>query len=189
MIQIRGVFRARGYELGPRAVVRKSAADQPAKREWVIEDDAWRYPIRDPGATNTMFSVYPAPQTSTTNDTLEVFPEHVNTVAYRHPGGAVFPFNLPLSLGKEEANIFLKAKDVRQHEVLEAFTLRRPRHRLRTAPARSRYLNLSTSEAAAIMRRRDGGPPLLGLRHRGVGVRSRGPTSRRRRDRHLDASC
>ena len=117
----------------------------------MIEDDAWRYPVRDPGATKTMFTVYPAPQTSATNDTLEVFPEHVNAGAYQNLQAAVFPFNLPSALGKEEANIFLKAKNVRPHELPEAFTRESREQTLIEGTAALPYLNLSSGEAAAII--------------------------------------
>ena len=180
-------FRNHGYVLGEKAVIRRSAEDKnvasppaspPTQRVWIVEDEAWQFTIR--GFTPP-FSVNPAPQTSKTNDTLEVFPEHVNTAAYDTLAATVFPFNLPLSLGKEESNIFLKAKEVRQHEILEAFTIDDRDTVLAKGTGALAYLNLSTSEAAAII-----AAPSVAGRPTGASpprrrCRSRAPTSPRRR--------
>jgi hypothetical protein len=149
-------FADHGYTLGPRATIMTSAADQPAAtppvREWVIEDDAWRYPIRDPGTPKgAIFTVFPAPQTSKTNDTLAVFPEHEIAGADQNLGSAVFPFNLPLAMSKEEASIFLKAKGVRLSDVIEAFTTESLAAIFQDGKSALAYLNLVQAEAAAII--------------------------------------
>lgn len=155
---ISAAFGAHGYRLGPRATLKKSAADPPApiptgaRREWLIEDDAWRYPIRDPGSPEgVLFTVFPAPQTSATNDTLAVFPEHDFLGADKNLQSAVFPFNLPLAMGKEETGIFLKAKGTRPSEVLEAFTRDDSTTTFAKGTAALAYLNLVGSEARAIL--------------------------------------
>ncbi len=150
------VFVDHGYTLGPRATIMTSAADQlaatPSQREWVLQDDAWRYPIRDPGTPKgALFTVFPAPQTSKTNDTLAVFPEHEIAGADQNLENAVFPFNLPLAMGKEEANIFLKAKGVRLSDVLEAFTTESLATIFQDGKSALAYLNLVQAEAAAII--------------------------------------
>src|SRR5262249_22031665 len=131
-----------------------------APRIWIVEEEAWQFMIRGVSAP---FITFPAPQTSSTNDALEIFPEHVTTAAYDTLSNAVFPFNLPLSLGKEQANIFLQAKGVRPHEVLEAFTIDDRDTVLLDGTGALAYLNLSSSEAAAILAAPAGGPQYWGF--------------------------
>jgi hypothetical protein len=166
---IRRAFQDHGYVLGKNAVIRRSGEDKnvasppanpPTQRVWIVDDDSWQYTVR--GFT-APFSVNPVPQTSATNDTLEVFPEHINTAAYDILSASVFPFSLPLALGKEEANIFLQAKGVRQHEILEAFTIDNRDTVLAKGTSALAYLNLSTSEAAAILAAPSGGPQYWGF--------------------------
>ena len=155
---ISAAFAARGYILGPRATIARSNADAPqppaagAQREWFVDDDAWRYPIRDPGTPKgALFTVFPTPQTSATNDTLTVFPEHDVIDADNNLQNAVFPFNLPLAMGKEEGSIFLKAKGVRLSDVLEAFTTDSLATTFQKGTSALAYLNLVTAEANAIV--------------------------------------
>jgi hypothetical protein len=63
----------------------------------------------------------------------------------------VFPFNLPLDLGKEESNIFLKVKNVRRHEILEAFTTADQATVIANGTGALPYLDLSPVEAGAIL--------------------------------------
>ena len=152
LTQVRQAFRDHDYVLTQRAIIKLSAADQPpnapTRREWVVEDDAWRFAIR---GTAAPFAVHPAPQTSATNDALEVFPEHFNVAAYSLLESAVFPFNLPLALGKEEVDVFLKAKNARKHELLEAFTTDTPQTLLDDVDVALGYLNLVPAESDALL--------------------------------------
>jgi hypothetical protein len=167
---IRAAFQDHGYLLGEAATIRKSAEDKSATvsgaaRVWIVEDEAWQFTIR---GLRPPFITFPAPQTSSTNDTLAVFPDHVTTAAYDILSNAVFPFNLPLSLGKEQANIFLQAKGVRPHEVLEAFTIDDRDAVLQNGNGALAFLNLSSSEAAAILAAPSGGPQYWGFDTTGV---------------------
>lgn len=140
------------FVLGERMVVKKGAADAPGAptpyREWLIEDESWRFSIRQTGAT---FTVFPSPQTNENNDSLEVFPEHFNELAYKKLAEAIFPFNLPLDLGREETEVFLKAKNVAHSQVLEAFDARTFAQKLADGRVARAYLRLSQAEASAIL--------------------------------------
>ena len=153
-------FQDHGYVLTETATIHVSAEDSVAIRVWVVQDETWQFTIR--GAAAPYISI-PVPQTSDNNDSLEVFPEHVTTAAYDTLSKAVFPFTLPLALGKEEANIFLQAKGVRQHEILEAFTIDNRDTVLAKGTGALAYLNLSTSEAQAILAAPSGGPKYWGF--------------------------
>jgi hypothetical protein len=152
LAQLRLAWQTAGFPLTDHFVVKVSAASQkpptPTIREWVLEDDAWRFTIR--GAAPP-FTVSPSPQTSVTNDALEVFPEHFNPAAYALLASAVFPFNLPLSLGREEVSIFLRAKNAPQHEILESFTTADFLTTLATEQDALAYLHLSADEASALL--------------------------------------
>lgn len=149
MDEVRGALAAAGFVLGERALVKRGAPDRPPSyREWVIEDDAWRFSIRQTGAT---FTVYPAPQTSASNDSLEVFPEHFNAGAYDKLREAVFPFNLPLELGREETEVFLRAKNVSRHQILEAFNVESAAAMLTDPELGLAYLRLTQAEARALL--------------------------------------
>jgi hypothetical protein len=149
MTTLRAEMASRGYTLAEKARVKIGAANTSATREWAIEDDAWRFSIRQTGAS--AFKLYPSPQTSANNDSLEVFPEHVNAAAYTKLDSAIFPFNLPLNLGREETQIFLKAKNVPHHQVLEAFNVLNRDQELQEPSIGLSYLELGASEASAIL--------------------------------------
>jgi hypothetical protein len=155
--KVRAAFAAasatkQAFVLGERMVVKSGAADAPGAtpvyREWVIEDEAWRFSIRQTGST---FTVFPSPQTNEHNDSLEVFPEHFNELAYKKLAEAIFPFNLPLDLGREETEVFLKAKNVALSQVLEAFDDRPFEQELADPRIARAYLRLSQGEASAIV--------------------------------------
>lgn len=150
--QLRLAWQNAGFPLTDHFVVKVSATSRkpptPAIWEWVLEDDAWRFTIRGAAAP---FTVSPSPQTSVTNDALEVFPEHFNPAAYAQLEGAVFPFNLPLSLGREEVSIFLRAKNAPQHEILESFTTADFLTTFATEQDALAYLHLSADEASALL--------------------------------------
>ncbi|WP_437990437.1 neuraminidase-like domain-containing protein [Sorangium sp. So ce145] len=145
---LRSALDAEGYVLSERAVVTRSAAYTNASNEWIVEEDAVRFRIRGNAAPLT---VYPALQTSGTNDSLEVFPEHFNSKAYDTLAQAVFPFHLPLALGREEVDVFLKHKNIRKHEILEAFSTSDVDVKLGDPDIALAYLNLIPSEAQAIL--------------------------------------
>ncbi|WP_438017756.1 neuraminidase-like domain-containing protein [Sorangium sp. So ce315] len=145
---LRSAVLAEGYVLSERAVANQSAAYTEPSKEWIVEDDAVRFRIRGNAAPLT---VYPALQTSGTNDSLEVFPEHFNHKAYDTLAQAVFPFHLPLALGREEIDIFLKQKNIRKHEILEAFSTSDADTKLLDPNIALAYLNLTPSEAQAIL--------------------------------------
>jgi hypothetical protein len=149
--KLSAALKNKGYVLGAQARVRVGAADKPSARAWVIEDDAWRHAIRRTGTTPDEYTVFPAPQTSANNDSLEVFPEHVSSAALDKLRNAIFPFNLPFELGRLETEIFLKAKNVTPHQVLEAFSAGdRDAKLLRRSIALS-YLKLTRREAKALL--------------------------------------
>ncbi|WP_437635614.1 neuraminidase-like domain-containing protein [Sorangium sp. So ce854] len=145
---LRSALGAEGYVLSDRAVVTRSAAYADASKEWIVEDDAIRFRIRGQAAP---LAVYPALQTSETNDSLEVFPEHFNHGAYETLAQTVFPFHLPLALGREEVDIFLKQKKIRKHEIFEAFSTNDVETNLQDLNVALAYLNLTPSEAQAIL--------------------------------------
>ncbi|WP_437734504.1 neuraminidase-like domain-containing protein [Sorangium sp. So ce1335] len=145
---LRSALGAEGYVLSERAVANRSAAYTEASKEWIVEDDAVRFRIQGNAAP---LAVYPALQTSGTNDSLEVFPEHFNHKAYDKLAQAVFPFHLPLALGREEIDILLKQKNIRRHEILEAFSMSDADVKLRDVNIALAYLNLTPSEAQAIL--------------------------------------
>ncbi|AUX48445.1 hypothetical protein SOCE26_099790 [Sorangium cellulosum] len=145
---LRSALGAEGYVLSERAVVSRSAAHTPAIPEWIVEDDAIRLRIRGGAAP---LAVVPALQTSGTNDSLEVFPEHFNRDAYDVLAEAVFPFHLPLALGREEVDIFLKQRNIRKHEILEAFSTSSVEAKLLDPNIALAYLSLTPSEAQAIL--------------------------------------
>ncbi|KYF55782.1 hypothetical protein BE08_14620 [Sorangium cellulosum] len=145
---LRSAVGAEGYVLSERAVANQSAAYTVASKEWIVEDDAVRFRIQGNAAPLT---VYPALQTSGANDSLEVFPEHFNQKAYDKLAQAVFPFHLPLALGREEIDIFLEQKNIRKHEILEAFSPSDADVKLRDVNIALAYLNLTPSEAQAIL--------------------------------------
>jgi hypothetical protein len=149
-----------GYPLTQNATLHLSAENTTTNRVWVINDEAWMFTIR---GTAPPFITFPTPQTSDDNDTLAVFPEHVTTAAYDTLSKAVFPFNLPLALGKEEANIFIGAKSVQPQEVLEAFTIDDRDTVLSKGTGALALLNLSSSEAAAILGTSASGPQFWGF--------------------------
>ncbi len=148
------VLAAQSFMLGEKFVVRRGAADRPGStpvyREWVIEDEAWRFSIRQTAA-GPAFTVYPSPQTSPTNDSLEVFPEHYNVGAYTQLEDAVFPFNLPLELGREETQLCLKPKNVARHDIIGAFRVDGQAAQLQDPSLGLAYLDLTAAEAAAII--------------------------------------
>ncbi|WP_437780974.1 neuraminidase-like domain-containing protein [Sorangium sp. So ce1097] len=145
---LRSAVFAEGYVLSERAVANRSAAYTDASKEWIVEDDAVRFRVQGNAAP---LAVYPALQTSGTNDSLEVFPEHFNHKAYEKLAQAVFPFHLPLALGREEIDIFLKQKNIRKHEILEALSTSDADVKLRDVNIALAYLNLTPSEAQAIL--------------------------------------
>ncbi|WP_441291589.1 neuraminidase-like domain-containing protein [Sorangium sp. KYC3313] len=145
---LRSAVLAEGYVLSERAVANQSAAYTEPSKEWIVEDDAVRFRIRGNAAPLT---VYPALQTNGANDSLEVFPEHFNHKAYDKLAQAVFPFHLPLALGREEIDIFLKQKNIRKHEILEAFSMSDADTKLLDPNIALAYLNLTPSEAQAIL--------------------------------------
>jgi hypothetical protein len=148
--QVDGALAAQGYMLTERAVVKTGAADGQNGREWVVEDDAWRFSIRQTGTA--VFTVFPSRQTSANNDSLEVFPEHVNVKAYENKlSQALFPFNLPLEFGREESEIFLGAKNALRHRLLEAFTTKTSEQKREDVAVALAYLKLTSNEAAAIL--------------------------------------
>ncbi|HYQ42767.1 MAG TPA: neuraminidase-like domain-containing protein [Polyangiaceae bacterium] len=153
LTQIRQAFLAAGYSLSDRFVVKLSALDKGAAhppRYWVLEDDAWRFTI---SGSSTPYSVSAAPQTNPKNDSLEVFPEHFNTKAYEKLQTAVFPFNLPLALGREEIEIFLKAKNAPLYQVREAFSTEDLLTQLQEEADALAFLNLTQQESNAILAR------------------------------------
>ncbi|WP_437943248.1 neuraminidase-like domain-containing protein [Sorangium sp. So ce281] len=145
---LRSAVLAEGYVLSERAVATQSAAYTEPSKEWIVEDDAVRFRIRGNASPLT---VYPALQTNGANDSLEVFPEHFNHKAYDKLAQAVFPFHLPLALGREEIDIFLKQKNIRKHEILEAFSTSDADTKLLDPNIALAYLNLTPSEAQAIL--------------------------------------
>ncbi|WP_437912582.1 neuraminidase-like domain-containing protein [Sorangium sp. So ce302] len=145
---LRSAVLAEGYVLSERAVANQSAAYTEPSKEWIVEDDAVRFRIRGNAAPLT---VYPALQTNGANDSLEVFPEHFNRKTYDTLAQAVFPFHLPLALGREEIDIFLKQKNIRKHEILEAFSTSNADTKLLDPNIALAYLNLTPSEAQAIL--------------------------------------
>jgi hypothetical protein len=152
--KIRDALAGFGYVLTGRTIVTKSALDKPSAvppvREWVILDDAWRFSVRQQVTTGPWF-VQAWPQTSSKSEALEVFPEHFNAFTYTVLSQTVFPFNLPLDLGREEIEIFLKAKHVRPHEVREAFSVLDPSSKLESETIALSYLRLTSNEAGAIL--------------------------------------
>jgi hypothetical protein len=152
--KVRKVLTDLGYTLADRTIVTKSALDQPSdanKRDYVILDDAWRFTVRKEGSLSGPYSVHAWPQTSATNDSLEMFPEHFNDFTNAVLSQTVFPFHLPLELGREEIEIFLRAKNVRPHEVREAFSLLDPPSKLTDQDISLSHLRLTTNEAGAIL--------------------------------------
>lgn len=155
MLAVRAEFLACGYVLGEKALLRKSANDAPdatpVVREWGLEDEGYRFAIWGEPTPSGSFWVYPCPQTSPSNDSLEVFPEHFNTGAYKKLSDTVFPFQLPLALGREELEVLLEPKGVAHHEVLEAFRTDGASGALSDASWALSYLKLTDSEAKAIL--------------------------------------
>jgi|GEM_PF-2733320 len=147
--KVSAALSAAGYLLGERATLKKAAIDGVDGREWVIEDDAWRFSIRDTAVN--VYTVFPAPQTSASNDSLEVFPEHVNAKAYDTLGDTVFPFNLPLDLGREETEIFLRAKNAPRRQILEAFNTLSAADKRKSVDIALAHLQLGEGEATAIL--------------------------------------
>jgi hypothetical protein len=150
LTRIRNGLLQRGYVLSPSAVVREEegAPENTILHNYVIEDEAWRFALRL--IENNAYWATPTPQTSATNDSLEVFPEHFNPAAYETLEQAVFPFNLPLALGKEETALFLRQKQVGWHEIAQAFSTQGP-EKLEKGVGLLEYLNLTASEASAIL--------------------------------------
>ncbi len=158
-IETKGLDRAesagKAYTLTEHFVVKLGPLNQkpanPNFREWVVEDDGWRFTIYWLSTSSGPISVIPSPQTSPTSDSLEVFPEHFNVAAYDALRQAIFPFNLPLALGREELSIFLKVKNAPKHEILEAFTTDDFLVEIATVDDALAYLNLTHDESAALL--------------------------------------
>lgn len=155
---IRLAWEGADFALGERFVVRRSAADNPTSspstsyREWSIEDDAWRYSIRQTASSPGLaFKVYPCAQTSPLNDSLEVFPEHYNVPAYNELAQAVFPFQLPLHLGREETDLLLRAKGLGRAEILRTFRSGDEASKLTSSVIALASLQLTSVEALAIL--------------------------------------
>jgi hypothetical protein len=151
--QLRQAFLTAGYSLSDRFVVKLSALDKgPSQlpRYWVLEDDAWRFTI---SGSAPPYTVSAAPQTNPKNDSLEVFPEHFNTKAYEQLQAAVFPFNLPLALGREELEIFLKAKNAPLYQIREAFGTEDLLTQLQEEAGALAFLKLTQEESNAILAR------------------------------------
>ncbi len=158
---IYAAFGTRGFVLTPFARfkrIREPATPYEENQEWIVEDESWRFTIRGP--SSGQFSVTPTPQTSATNESLDVFPEHVNLGAYDILAAARFPFNLPLDLGREEVDILLRQKNAYRHEVLEAFSTADFADKLQDPAIAIAFLALSGSEAAAILADPLAGPPI-----------------------------
>ena len=122
-----------------------------ANQEWIIEDDAWRFVIRGPSESGETFSVHPVPQTSKTNESLEVFPEHVHPAAYDALAAAVYPMMLPLDLAREEVDLLLSQKRAYRHEVFEAFSTEPLPAKLQSHRGAAAYLGLSLAETPAVL--------------------------------------
>ncbi|RYZ01715.1 MAG: hypothetical protein EOO73_34610 [Myxococcales bacterium] len=149
-----GVLRGAGYLLTERALVKASPLDKPAKREWLVEDDAWRFTIRaaTPPHSTGAFVAFGAPQTSARADDLEVFPEHANPGAETALRNAVFPLNLPLALSREEIELILAQRGSSRSEVLETFRADPSTSSILTDPGLAlAYLGLTAAEAAAVL--------------------------------------
>lgn len=158
---VQTAFAASGFALTDKARVVASAVDDAPNREWIIQDQAWRFAIRNLNG-GTALKGFAFPQTGGESAELEVFPEHTNTGAYAKLATAVFPFNLPLDLGREESEIFLAQRSIRRDEILSGFDVSTFEQQLQ-APLNSTtadayfqkqalaYLRLSTGEARALL--------------------------------------
>src|SRR5690606_913723 len=131
-------------------------------RQWVLEDDAWRFHIVQPaGQPNSAIVANGTPQTSETATDLDVFPEHENPGAAAKLEAAVFPFQLPLALGREEMDLLLSQRGVSRAELLAAFRTGRTETDTQTDELSAfadpsialAYLNLTPAEEAAILNR------------------------------------
>lgn len=123
-------LRAKGYSITDQAVVKHSALNNsnriPPVKEWIIEDDAWRFTVRlaeveEGEQTVEKYVAFGAPQTSARGEEQDVFPEHANPDAQALLGAAVFPMNLPLALPREEVELILSQRGTSRAEVLETF--------------------------------------------------------------------
>jgi len=151
---ILGVLRDAGYLLTERAVVKLSPLDKPPTREWIVEDDAWRFTVKapiPPDATGA-YVAFGAPQTSARADDLDVFPEHSNRGAEKNLEKAVFPLHLPLALAREEIELILTQRGTTRSEVLETYTSELDTNVKLADPALALvYLHMTALEGSAVL--------------------------------------
>lgn len=151
--RVLSVLRAAGYLFTERASVKTSALDTPQAREWIVEDDAWRFTIRaqSPSANALLYPAHGSPQTSETARLLDVFPEHSNPAAQAVLETTLYPFQLPLALGRAEVDLILERRGTTRHEVRAAFQVALDTAALFADPAIAlAYLKLTPAEASAI---------------------------------------
>lgn len=169
--QVLSILEAAGYSLTERALLKQSAlyreaTPQKAEHlEWVIEDDSWRFTVRAAPEAEELESeeepvlrpewiAYGVPQTQERSQELDVFPEHSNEGARQILGSAVFPFQLPLDLSREEMDLLVEQRGVSRAQILQTFrvdlegTARWTDLEIATA-----HLHLTAAERAAILAR------------------------------------
>src|SRR5690606_24533002 len=106
---------------------------------------------------------------------LDVFPEHENPGAAAKLEAAIFPFQLPLALGREEMDLLLSQRGVSRAELLAAFRTGRTETDPQTDALSATsdpgialaYLNLTPAEEAAILNRDDDPALYWGLQPEG----------------------
>lgn len=147
-----GLLRNEGYPLTTNAIFKTSArgnATPPQPDEWIVEDAALRFRIAMEGGSAVARA---ANQTSATADAPDVFPEHLNQGAYATLEGAVYPFVLPLALGKEETELILSERRLSIEAVRNAFRTDLSSLSLLQSPAHfESLLGLTPSETSAIL--------------------------------------
>lgn len=157
---VMNAFLAAGYLLSDRAVVRLSVLDEPTGvRQWAVEDESWRFHLVKEGSNDASIVARGAPQTSENAADLDVFPEHSNPGAAVELARAVFPFQLPLAMGREEIDLVLKQRSTSRAEVLDVLQLGRPANVtpatdtdiFSTAEQARSYLHLTFDEENAIV--------------------------------------
>lgn len=151
------ILTAAGHPLTENVVIRPS---ESGTQRWVVVDDAWRFEISKVGGNlDGHLTAFAIPQTSERGGALEVFPEHSNPAANQKLASAIYPFQLPLELGREEAELIFERRGTSLSEVLE--TYRRGRSAaspdlslvpILTSPAHARsYLQLTENEQNVIL--------------------------------------
>jgi hypothetical protein len=139
-----------GYLLTDQVRVLRAAGYWANHKEvWTVEDDNIRFNVERNGSAANATPVF---QTSGTNDSVEVFPEHTLARVYDEVlANEAYPFNLPLALGREETAIFLDQKNVGRHEIIEAFSTASADSKRVTRESSLAFLGLTEREERVIL--------------------------------------